>query len=201
MMDLVNGEHALDVYIPTLYQERNYQRYDSWIIGWSKYYNLKYGTQINPNIIKAMMYKESKIGYDKSTSPNANISRDVLQALDVRNPNIYEYVKIDTRYIKIVTDIDESGEKTTWGERRKLNLSEIDINAMKNREEYAILKSLFNTQEDGNGNSYDGDYTSKTIYYYQYENVTPFFKYCDRSRYTKAQNEQNRQFGGGNTII
>lgn len=45
---------------------------------------------------------------------------------------------------------------------------------MKNREEYAILKSLFNTQEDGNGNSYDGDYTSKTIYYYQYENVTPF---------------------------
>ncbi len=115
MMDLVNGEHALDVYIPTLYQERNYQRYDSWIIGWSKYYNLKYGTQINPNIIKAMMYKESKIGYDKSTSPNANISRDVLQALDVRNPNIYEYVKIDTRYIKIVTDIDESGEKTTWG--------------------------------------------------------------------------------------
>ena len=174
MMDLVNGEHALDVYIPTLYQERNYQRYDSWIIGWSKYYNLKYGTQINPNIIKAMMYKESKIGYDKSTSPNANISRDVLQALDVRNPNIYEYVKIDTRYIKIVTDIDESGEKTTWGERRKLNLSEIDINAMKNREEYAILKSLFNTQEDGNGNSYDGDYTSKTIYYYQYENVTPF---------------------------
>ncbi len=174
MMDLVNGEHALDVYIPTLYQERNYQRYDSWIIGWSKYYNLKYGTQINPNIIKAMMYKESKIGYDKSTSPNANISRDVLQALDVRNPNIYEYVKIDTRYIKIVTDIDESGEKTTWGGRRKLNLSEIDINAMKNREEYAILKSLFNTQEDGNGNSYDGDYTSKTIYYYQYENVTPF---------------------------
>ncbi|MBD5528485.1 MAG: DNRLRE domain-containing protein [Lachnospiraceae bacterium] len=173
---LAEEENELIELVPTIYHQRNYQRYDEWIKGWSRYYNIKRSANIDPNVIKAMMYKESKMGYDPSTSPNANISRDVMQAIDIRNSNIFEYIKIDLNNVRVAisTDKDENGNYVKYGTIMDMGYSETSLDMMKINEEYAIINRLLNTSIDGSGQGYDGNFESNQIYFYQYKESTPF---------------------------
>ena len=75
----------------------DYQRYDYLIKGWIEYFKVRKNWEIDGEIIKAMMLRESHMGYQYSTSPNENITRDVMQCLDPRNAAIYEFVNIDPK--------------------------------------------------------------------------------------------------------
>lgn len=57
------------------------------ILGFTNYWNYKLGTDIDANVIKAMAYVETKIGYFQG-SASANGSIDIMQVLDGRNPAI-----------------------------------------------------------------------------------------------------------------
>lgn len=81
-------------------KDREYNQYDDLIIGWSEYYKYKYGIEIDPVIIKSQIYRESQMGYYIQTNENkneilaANSRRDIMQALDLRNPNLYDYTEL-----------------------------------------------------------------------------------------------------------
>ena len=78
------------------YKNRDYDRFDTQIIGWVAYYNIKNPEySINTEWVKAMIYEESRYGYVYNDSPNANASRDIMQTLDPRNPTIFGYVNVD----------------------------------------------------------------------------------------------------------
>jgi len=102
----IAGSRTLDRYISASNSgNRNYERYDRYIIGWTDYFNDRLNINIDGAIIKAMMWKESKMGYVNSPSPNANIAADVMQVLDPRNSTIYEYCTYNldtTTNVKIV---------------------------------------------------------------------------------------------------
>jgi hypothetical protein len=73
---------------------QNFNRHDTKILGMVNYINLKFGTNVDANIIKAMMYIESKIGYFQG-SEWANGSVDVMQVLDPGNFAIYRLAATD----------------------------------------------------------------------------------------------------------
>ena len=74
---------------------KNYNIYDDYIVGWCEYYREVMGVKISPTYIKAMVYEESRmgLGYDDGV-PTTNVTRDVMQSLDIKNYNIYEYIDI-----------------------------------------------------------------------------------------------------------
>jgi hypothetical protein len=57
------------------------------------YVNEKFGSSVDPNVIKAMMYVESKIGYYPGTA-RANGSFDVMQCL---RPNVHAVYRLAAR--------------------------------------------------------------------------------------------------------
>lgn len=70
---------------------RNYDRYDNQIIGWTNYWNnaLKGTLNFKKNVVKALMFTESKMGYYFAKDrPSANAQVDVMQVLDGRNPAV-----------------------------------------------------------------------------------------------------------------
>ena len=159
----------------------DYNKYDAYILGWTEYYNELSSIKIDPNYIKSQCYQESRIGNNSGSTkkiPAANEERDIMQVLDVRNYNIYEYIGIAPSNFKIFTS--EKTYKTgsiVWG----LNLGALDppapepeagkYDAEKEKRCGGIIKTLFNTQIDGSGNCYfEG---STETYYYQLEAVTP----------------------------
>ncbi|ANU46808.1 hypothetical protein ADH76_31680 [Enterocloster clostridioformis] len=103
----IAGSQTLDVYVSASDPKntKDFQRYDNYIIGWTEYFNDRLGVNIDTAIIKAMLWKESKMGYAINSSPNMNITADVMQVLDPRNPTIYDYVtyNLDTsKNVKII---------------------------------------------------------------------------------------------------
>lgn len=75
----------------------DYNRYDNYIIGWSEYYKYKYGVDIDPVITKSQLYTETRLGWTKDANakiPAANVRRDIMQSLDIRNYNLYNYTRI-----------------------------------------------------------------------------------------------------------
>lgn len=89
------GSSSIGLQTFTSTEGRNFQRYDYLIKGWIEYFKSTENWVINGKIIKAMMLRESHMGYEDSTSPNMNVTRDVMQCLDPRNAAIYEFVNID----------------------------------------------------------------------------------------------------------
>jgi subtilisin family serine protease len=90
------GTLSTPTYKSGLYTNRDYQRYDKIINGWVAYFNEVYGWQIDQKVIKAMVYIESKMGYQPSNSPNENITLDVMQCLDPRNAAVYDFSNINS---------------------------------------------------------------------------------------------------------
>lgn len=78
------------------------------IVGWTWYFNHFCEYEIDADIIKGIMYVETKMGYYQETppSPNANSTEDVMQVLDPRNSTIYDYADIypEKVYIKCTTE-------------------------------------------------------------------------------------------------
>ena len=59
--------------------------------------------------IKAQCYVESRMGFSsgRNKAPTYNIERDVMQCLDVRNYNIYDYLGIDVKKYYVITSKKE----------------------------------------------------------------------------------------------
>lgn len=154
----------------------DYNRYDDYILGWCVYFNEETGVSINPEYMKAMMYEESRMGYDSSSVPTTNIKRDVMQALDVKNYNIYDYINIpmDRFEAKISIMVNEENVYKTieyiWTRNHSEGMPGNPNDEKKNRCG-GIIRTLFNTEKDGSGTCYqDG---ANGTYYLVLENVTP----------------------------
>jgi len=153
----IAGNQTLDVYISkTNTSGKNYERYDNYIIGWTEYFNDRLGIKIDTAIIKAMLWKESKMGYAHNSSPNANISVDVMQVLDPRNPTIYEYCTYNLDTTTNVKIIGVTGAYVLPITVEPTN------NYQKTRTTHntPVADRLFSLQSDG-------------CYHYQYQNASP----------------------------
>lgn len=85
----------LDQYSPGLNQE-NFNKFDQKILNVASYWNDYFSKQdfppsilLDPNLIKAMMYVESKMGFFQASAGNYPASPDVMQIADPRNPAIH----------------------------------------------------------------------------------------------------------------
>lgn len=70
--------------------DKDYDQYDTYILGWSEYYYEDMGIEIDPQYIKSQIFEESEMGYTKwqENILVANSATDIMQALDIRNYNI-----------------------------------------------------------------------------------------------------------------
>lgn len=171
----------------------DYNKYDDYIIGWVTYYNEYLGAKFDPAYIKAQCYKESKCG---ETTKNENVlttnpHRDIMQALDVKNPNIFDYVWISTDKFLARTISEEIDKKKIveqdgdiyyisgtylWEfnhddlEKEPHPNGEPGIEGKKDRCG-GLVATLFTENRDGSGNCFsDG---SEGNYYYRDQDVTP----------------------------
>ena len=153
----IAGSKTLDTYVSASNTgNNNYQRYDNYIIGWTDYFNDRFGINIDGAIIKAMLWKESKMGYAPNSSPNANIDVDVVQVVVPRNSTIYEYCTYNldtTTNVKIVN--------STGAYVLPITIDPI-YNHQKGRTTYntPVANRLFSLQSDA-------------CYYYQYQAASP----------------------------
>ena len=128
--------------------------------------------------IKAQCYVESRMGFSsgRNKAPTYNIERDVMQCLDVRNYNIYDYLGIDVKKYYVITSKKEyiTGEKM-WD----INLGKEGypppLAGVYNSEKYGrcggIVRILFTTEKNGGGEYYyEG---SDKNYYFHLEGVNP----------------------------
>lgn len=165
LIDLARiSEKQLPLY--TSKSGHNYNRYDIFIIGWCEYYKYKYRVEIEPRVIKSQLYNETRIGCTKSGNiPAANANRDIMQALDIRNYNIYNYTDIAPNEFVAGTS---SGQDMTglwiWNQNLGANGYAAPVGGIQNFQKYrrckGIVASLFVPQGE---NSYK----------FVYENVTP----------------------------
>lgn len=149
----------------------DYNKYDNYILGWCVYCCEELGVDIDARYIKSMMYQESKMGYYTSDVPTDNPQRDVMQALDIKNTNIYNYIGI--KITKFQAKTSKYGFKPGRWIWDKNKLSGVPGSPMTERQERCggIVRSLFNTKEDGSGQSYTEG--SSEIYYLMLDRVTP----------------------------
>lgn len=149
----------------------DYNRYDNYILGWCVYYSEEIGINIEPSYIKAMMYQETRMGYYNSNVPTNNPQRDVMQALDIKNTNIYNYIGIEITNFKAETS--NNGFQTCrwiWDVNGKYGVP--GSPAAKRQDRCGgIVRSLFNSEKDGSGQSYTEG--SSEMYYFMIEDVTP----------------------------
>lgn len=138
----------------TYIKGRNYQEYDAFIKGWVEYFNKSRNEKIDPEVIKAMLYKESKMGKYGNESPNANWKLDVMQCLDPRNPPVYEFTNIDSKQGTIVYVYNR--------EHKYVPLVELEYTPDKpsGKHVHKVAERLFKKQNKK--------------YYYQYSDSTPF---------------------------
>lgn len=146
------------------FENRDYDQFDTQIIGWVAYYNYKKPDySINPEWVKAMIYEESRYSYVYNNSPNANASRDIMQTLDPRNPTIFGYVSVDianTMVAGAAYDGDEPEEWVTVATIRKWNDKGPILQENVGGDIIPVAQTLFNIKDDK--------------YYYNYSNATPF---------------------------
>lgn len=169
--------YELDQYESVL--RNDYNKYDDYILGWTEYYNEFSEIKIDPNYIKSQCYQETRFGYKNKNMkdiPAANAERDIMQALDVRNGNIYEYIGISPSNFYILTSEHKyiTGSEIWALNHKKSGDPEPiagDYKQEKKERCGGIIETLFNTQIDGTGDWYlEG---SNEKYYYQLEKVTP----------------------------
>lgn len=87
-------QFAVDDYgrkIGTDPQAQNYNRYDDMILAFTNYWNKTLSIDIDPNVVKAMVYVESHVGY---YTGGRNGELDVMQVLDDANPAIHRLAAI-----------------------------------------------------------------------------------------------------------
>lgn len=158
--------------LPQYTSERgyDYNRYDQYIIGWTEYYKYEYDVEIDPVYIKSQIYEESRMGYGYERTVITNVSRDIMQALDVRNYNIYEYIDISLDDFKAITNTGDY-KMGRWIWDQNIGGDGPGESDSEKRERCGIVKKLFNTELDGTGKSYYED--SSEQYYLILENVTP----------------------------
>lgn len=151
----IAGDRILNVY-KVSWNTNDYGRYDAFIIGWTEYFNDRLGEwNINPEIIKAIMWRESTIGYSSVDSPNKNPKIDVMQVLDPRNPTIYEFCSYPLDTTKNVRVLNKEGNYVLPVELDPA------YKQCKTRSTYntPVADRLFKDGGDG-------------FYYYQYQNAT-----------------------------
>ncbi len=151
----------------------DYNKYDTYMLGWAEYYNDQSQYKIYPIYIKAQCYIESRVGQTGGI-PTANPQNDIMQALDIKNYNIYSYVGISVYQFKALTSSGSyEGGDYFWDKNHKgevyPNGSQCDSDKMQRCG--GIISNLFTENQDGSGGCfYEG---SQEQYYYQHEKVTP----------------------------
>jgi len=160
LKQLSDGTPRLKEVTSRTYQGRDYQRYDHLITGWTLFFNSNkaHNTSltIDPMVIKALMVKETQVGYYTSSSPNANPQNDVMQAIDPRNPNIYDHVGANPARVYVHNE-----------NRQYVPLSNIGYSPNQSgrfAEIIPVASTLFG-EENGN-------------WYYQYSNSNPVISTC-----------------------
>lgn len=147
------------------FKNRDYDQFDTQIIGWVAYYNYKSPEySIDPEWVKAMLYVESVYSYSSNPSPNANASVDIMQTLDPRNSTIYTYVNVDIMQTYVAgpgyKDEKNPDYRVTVGQIRELNkltpISQENVGG----NIIPLAQTLFSFENDK--------------YYYQYSNATQF---------------------------
>lgn len=153
----------------------DYNKYDSYILGWTEYYNEVFQCGIDPKLIKSQCYEESGVGESKYKDyiPTANPHRDIMQALDVRNDNIYYYIGISTEQFEAYTSYDEYWSGTDiWNVNHEKGEKPPEVtNPSQAQNCGGIIATLFTENKDGTGEVYCEGSGNK--YYYQHELVTP----------------------------
>lgn len=167
----------------------NYNQYDTYILGWVEYYNANAQYKIDPVYMKAQCYRESRVGEGTTGEnvPTTNPHRDIMQALDVKNYNIYSYVGIPLSRFRA----EVSEERKKRGEAKPDGCWEgtqiWDKNHADNEEKPGdcdpdrmqrcggLISTLFTQNQDGSGECfcYENKETDEKIYYFQHEKVTP----------------------------
>lgn len=147
------------------FKNRDYNQFDTQIIGWVAYYNYKSPEySINPEWVKAMLYVESVYSYSSNTSPNANASVDIMQTLDSRNRTIYTYVDVDIMQTYVAgpgyKDEKNPDYRVTVGRIRELNNLTPILQENVGGNIIPLAQTLF---------SYDNG-----KYFYEYSNATQF---------------------------
>jgi hypothetical protein len=79
------------------YLDRGYNRYDAEILAFTNYFNAKFEISVDGNVIKAMAYVETKMGYFPG-SATANGEIDIMQVLDPRNPAVYRLAAVSGQW-------------------------------------------------------------------------------------------------------
>lgn len=166
----------------------NYNQYDTYILGWVEYYNANAQYKIDPVYMKAQCYQESRIGEGTTGEniPTTNPHRDIMQALDVKNYNIYSYVGISLSQFRaeVSEERKEKGEAEPdgcWGGTQIWNKNHIedekpgDCDPDRLQRCGGLISTLFTQNQDGSGECFCwGNKTDDAkIYYYQHEKVTP----------------------------
>lgn len=153
----------------------DYNKYDTYILGWTEYYNNYYGYQYKVDAVytKAQCYIESRLGKDGGI-PTTNTRNDIMQELDIKNGNIYDYVGISVYQFSALTsngsyergsyfwDMNRPGDKYPDGSQ---------YNSDKAQRCGGIISTLFTENQDGSGECFYEN--SKDQYYLQLEKVTP----------------------------
>lgn len=153
----------------------DYNKYDTYILGWTEYYNNYYCYQYKIDAVytKAQCYIESRLGKDGGI-PTTNTRNDIMQALDIKNGNIYDYIGISVYQFSALTsngsyergsyfwDINRPGDKYPDGSQ---------YNSDKVQRCGGIISTLFTENQDGSGECFYEN--SKDQYYLQLEKVTP----------------------------
>lgn len=145
---------------------KKYNKYDAYIKGWVVYFKkYKIKKMIDPGVIKAMMYQESRMGMGYDSGVNSNVKNDVMQCLDPRNPPVYEFANIDPKGGDII--IVPSKKKSDGSVSNYKPLSKIDkffIGKPSGMHTFKVAKRLFTKITSG---KYKGKYK------YQRKKATP----------------------------
>ncbi len=149
----------------------DYNKYDNYILGWIEYYAETMGVIMDPQYTKSQIYEETGMGYTASQKniPVANSDTDIMQVLDIRNGNIYEYIGISLKNFSAITSTgDYKTGSWFWKVNHSTNNEPEPLADSYNKEKKnrcgGIVESLFNTEKDGSGESYTE--SSKENYYF-----------------------------------
>lgn len=150
----------------------DYNKYDTYILGWTEYYNEISDIEIIPAYVKSICYQESKMGYYINNVPTTNVKNDIMQALDIKNFNIYDYIGISVdNFMAATTNLgDKTGAEILI--INGITRAGFPQPGVYNEEKYercgGIIATLF---KNGSGECY---YEGSTeMYYLQLNDVTP----------------------------
>ena len=132
------------------YWPSKYNKYDIYIKGWVQYFKRKLKKNIDANVIKGMIYVESRMGYGTDTQVNANVKNDIMQCIDPRNPPVYEFSGIYTQKgTKVIVPTKRNGNRfSAYATLASMKYTNLDPSNNK-KHRFGVAKKLFKKVKTG----------------------------------------------------